>query len=288
MTTTWTVKRLLDWTTAYLMENGIESPHLEAEILLAHALKMKRIALYTSFEKTPSPEELTLFKDMIQRRVKKEPIAYITGVQYFMSLEFKVNSSVLIPRPDTETLVEVGIDLAKKHDCRLAADVGTGSGAIAVSLAKYVSSLNVTGIDLCREAVRLAEENARQLGVSERCSFMHGNLFECLEQGIKFDLVVSNPPYIPTVEVDRLDSDIKMFEPKYALDGGTDGLDYFRKIIAASPSYLQPTGFLALEVGFDQAESVKKILDASGNFEGPRAVKDLNDIERVVYAKIKN
>jgi len=269
----WTIKKLLDWTTDYFKKYAIEWPHLEAEILLAHSLGLKRIDLYVKHEKVLTPEELAKFKGLIQRRSLHEPIAYITGNQPFMSLDFKVNPSVLIPRPETEKLVEVAIDLIKSRDF-IIADIGTGCGCIAITLAKYLPEIKVIGIDSSPEAIAIAKENARKHKVENRCEFVVGNMLEPLKN--KPDLILSNPPYIPTADIEKLDPDVKDFEPHQALDGGADGLDYIRKLIEESPKHADN---LILEFGINQAEAVKEL--AQGKFSEIKILEDTSGKERL-------
>jgi len=276
---TWTIAKLLNWTTDYFKKYDIEWPHLEAEILLAYALNLKRIDLYVKHEKVLSPQELANFKGLIQRRSKHEPVAYITGNQPFMSLDFKVNPSVLIPRPETEKLVEVAIDLIKSRSSasqaeRSIVDIGTGCGCIAISLAKYLPEIKVIGIDSSSEAIEIAKENAKKHNVEDRCGFIVGNMFEPLKN--KPDLIVSNPPYIPTADIEKLDPDVKDFEPRQALDGGTDGLDYIRKLIEQGPKH---AGHLILEFGINQAEAVKEL--AAQKFKNIKIIQDSFGKERL-------
>lgn len=280
---TWTIKKLLDWTTEYFKKYSIEWPHLEAEILLAHTLKLKRIELYIHFERVLIPEELSKFKGFILRRSKHEPIAYITGIQPFMSLDFKVNTSVLIPRPETEKLVEVTIDLVKEFDKSKILDIGTGCGNIAITLAKYIPESTVLGIDSSEEAIEIANENAKVHKVEERCHFMRGDLYP--QDDKKFNLIVSNPPYIPTAQIDTLAKDIKDYEPRTALDGGKDGLDCIRAVIDGPGNKLESKGHIAIEIGINQYAEVAKMIENNGNFEKPKVIKDHSGIERVVIAK---
>jgi release factor glutamine methyltransferase len=277
---TWTIKKLLDWTTEYFKKFDIEWPHLEAEILLAHALKFKRIDLYVHFERALKEEELKYFKRLILRRSKHEPIAYITGIQPFMSLDFKVDPAVLIPRPETEKLVEATIDLAKEFENPKILDIGTGCGNIAISLAKYIPGSAVLGIDSSAGALNIASENAKIHKIEDRCKFAECDLFP--ESGNKFDLIVSNPPYIPTGEIDKLQEEIK-FEPRAALDGGPDGLDHIKKIIDSSSKYLTPKGYLILEFGMGQAN---KILEYSGSLREANIMKDNSGIDRILILKM--
>ncbi|MEE8638637.1 MAG: peptide chain release factor N(5)-glutamine methyltransferase [Candidatus Margulisiibacteriota bacterium] len=283
---TWTIGKILDWTTDYFKKFKIEWPHLEAEILLAHALGLKRIELYTNHERILTDEELSRFKGLIQRRSKHEPVAYITGYQPFMSLDFYVDRSVLIPRPETEKLVEVAIDAVKSpHVLRsapLIADIGTGCGAIAISLAKYLPNIKVIGIDSSPEAIKIAQRNAEHHQVTDRSQFIVGNLFEPLKE--KADIIVSNPPYIRSSEIDKLQTDVKDWEPRQALDGGEDGLDYIKKLIENAPGHLESKGLLLIEIGYDQGEKAKELAENTKKYGEIKIIKDLNGKDRILKA----
>lgn len=285
---TWTISTLLDWTTIYFTNHKIEEPHLEAEILLAHALKIKRIELYMQHERVLKEEELAAFKQLILRRIKREPTAYIIGYKPFMSLDLNVTKDVLIPRPETEKLVEESISLVKLtgKDIVHVADIGTGSGAIGVSVAKYCKSAKVYATDISKAAIGVAESNAEKHGVKERISFYLGDLFSPIPEGIKFDLILSNPPYIKTSEIKDLQPEISKYEPAGALDGGPDGLDYYRKIISQAPNYLADSGYLLLEAGYGQADNIVEMIKNTGSFRETKKVKDLSGIDRVILAKI--
>jgi release factor glutamine methyltransferase len=281
---TWTIKRLIDWTTEYFKKFGIEWPHLEAEILLSHTLKVPRIQLYVQFERILKDDELAEFKKMILRRSSREPLAYITGHQPFMSLDFDINSSVLVPRQETEKLVEVAMERAKQLKSPIIADICCGSGVIAISLAKYVPQAAVHGTDISKEAAELSKVNAKKHGVNDRCVFYQGDLFEPLKElRGKLDLIVSNPPYIPSNDINGLQPEVSRFEPRAALDGGEDGLDLYRKIAAKAPEFLKAEGCLMLEIGIGQAEPVKLMLE---KFKKVRTFKDLSGIERVIMAEV--
>ena len=283
---TWTIQSLLDWATEYFTKHGIELPHLEAEILLANALKLKRIDLYVQHERELKNEELAAFKPLILRRIKKEPIAYIIGHKPFMSLDFKVNPDVLIPRPETEKLVEVVIDIAKKEARPLKIlDLCCGSGAIAISIAKYLDNALISAADISTKAVETALLNAKNLGVEEKVKFYTGNLFEALPKDERYDIIVSNPPYIPSAEIEKLQPEVRLFEPKGALDGGPDGLNFYRAIISGLPGRLEDGGSLVLEIGQGQAGEASELIAGSGIFEAPKVFEDYNGINRVVTAK---
>lgn len=280
---TWTIKKLLDWTTGYFEKHQIDNPHLEAEILLAHALNAERIKLYIDFEKEPDRKALDAFKGFIVRRAKREPAAYITGSKQFMSLNFKVSPDVLIPRPETELLIENAIELIKKIDGKAAMlDIGTGSGAIAVSLAKFTDNAEITATDISEKALEIASANAQTHKVDGRIKFVRADLYP--PENIKFDIIVSNPPYIKTADIKGLQPEIRSFEPVSALDGGADGLDHYRRIIGKAGNYLKEDGVLLLEIGADQAKDVIGIVNDTLKPKSVVVKKDLSGLDRVVIA----
>jgi release factor glutamine methyltransferase len=277
---TWTILKVLNWTKGYLAEKGVENARLEAEWLLSAVLGLDRVGLYVNFEKPLLPAELAAFRGMVSRRAKREPLQYILGSQEFMGLEFRVTPAVLIPRHDTEPLVQEAVNRA--GNVQRVLDIGAGSGCIAVALAKLLPNATVVAVDSSDVALAVARENAGLNGVAVR--FVLGSLFEPFE-GERFDLIVSNPPYIPTADLAALQPEVREFEPKGALDGGADGLDFYRLIIPAAPEYLNPGGWLMVEVGMGQAEAVKGIF-ADAGFAEVFTVKDPGNIERVVGGRI--
>jgi release factor glutamine methyltransferase len=279
---TWTISEILDWATDFFRKQKMEWPHLEAEILLAHTLNVRRIELYINYKKVLEEEELTRFKEMIQRRSRREPLAYITGVQPFMSIDFFVNPSVLIPRPETEKLVEIAIDIIKLSRSRRIVDIGTGNGAIALSLAKYYPNIQVIGIDASPAAIAIAQKNAEHHNLSQRAQFIAGDMFKPLKE--KVDIIVSNPPYIPTKEIQKLDTSVKEWEPREALDGGKDGLKYIRELINTAPNYLPPRGHLLIEIGFDQGPQTKSLAENMGRYKEVKILKDINGNDRLLKA----
>lgn len=283
---TWTIASLLDWTTIYFTNHKIEDPHLEAEVLLAHALGIKRIQIYTMHDRVLKDEELAEFKKLILRRIKREPTAYIIGYRPFMSLDIEVNKDVLIPRPETEILVENAIDIIKGSgkDQVSVLDIGTGSGAIAVSIAKYCPAAHVTATDISQSAVNTAGNNARKHGVADRISFKTGDIFSPVDRSPGFDVIVSNPPYIKSEELGLLQPEISKYEPIRALDGGPDGLAYYRKIISLAHEYLSGEGHLLLESGAGQADDIIEIFGISGIFKSIKRSKDHSGIDRVIIA----
>jgi release factor glutamine methyltransferase len=280
-----TIAEALAQATALLAKHQIEWPHLEAEILLAFALKVKRIQLYIQNERVLSEQEEKLFHDFLNRRTRHEPTAYITGFQPFMSLDFFVDRSVLIPRPETEELVQVVSEEINRRtgDWRPAtvADIGTGSGAIAVSLAKYLPKIRVIGTDSSAAALAIAQKNAEFHKVADRCQFLEGNLLEPLKE--KVDIIVSNPPYVPTAVINTLQPEVKDWEPRGSLDGGIDGLDYVRRLAAAVPGHLKTNGLLLLELNQGQAEKAKSL--AAGCFVSVTTKRDASDKERFLIAE---
>jgi release factor glutamine methyltransferase len=279
---TWTVLKVLDWTKGYLADKGVENARLESEWLLCTALGLDRMGLYINFDKPLTEAELTSFRGMVARRAKREPLQYILGSQEFMGLEFDVLPGVLIPRHDTEVLVTAAIERAGAESRIL--DIGVGSGCIAVALASALPQAEVVGVDPSAAALALARQNAARLGV--RVTLFAGSLFEPFP-GQKFDLIVSNPPYIPTNDLETLQPEVRDFEPIQALDGGADGLAFYQQITQAAPGYLKPGGWLLFEVGINQAEPVQELFTRTEKFADLFTVKDQNLIERVVGGRLR-
>ena len=274
----WTVLKLLRWTADYFAGRGIDSPRLDAELLLAETLGLDRVGLYLNFERPLQAEELAAYREKVRRRAGREPLAYVLGRTEFWSLPFKVTSAVLVPRPDTELLVEEALKRLPAATARLL-DVGTGSGALAIALAHERPGCTVTAIDVSPAALAVATENARANGVAERVAFIEADL-AALPAG-PFDLVVANPPYIPTGDLPALMPEVRDFEPQLALDGGGDGLDACRALARQAGTVLAPGGWLLVEIGIGQAEAVRGLLTAAGLTDIFTA-RDLSGIERVV------
>ncbi len=284
----WTISSLLTWSTEYFTKHHIDNPHLEAEILLSHALKLKRIELYIKHDKELNESELASYKTLILRRAKKEPSAYIIGNKAFMSLDFIVSPAVLIPRPETEHLVEAVIDYSKTVEYPInILDIGTGSGAIAISLANYIKNATVMAIDISNDSLLIAKQNAKKHEVESRITFLQSDLYSNIPSLNKFDVIVSNPPYIPSIEVEKLQEEIIKYEPIKALDGGDDGMALYSKIIPGSIAYLKSKGYLILEIGQGQFLSVNKIIVDTGLFNEAKIIKDYADIERIVIVQKK-
>lgn len=275
------IQKILSQATFELEQAEIETPRLDAEILLAFVLNSSRLKLYTDSEKILSADEVQHFKNLIDKRKKNIPIAYITGRKEFFGLNFFVNENVLIPRPDTEILTQLAIENLGGE--KIFADIGTGSGAIAISICKFVKNSTGYAVDISENALDVAKFNAKKFGVDDRINFFCGYLFAPLA-GKKFNAIISNPPYIPTADLKNLQAEVKT-EPATAFDGGADGLNFYRKIISDAPEFLFAGGFLAVEVGINQAEKVKEIF-AENNFGEVEIFQDLAGIDRTVAGRL--
>lgn len=273
------VKDLLQWATERLKQRGSETPRLDAEILLAHAMKIDRLQLYLAFEDDVDKDGELYYRSMIEERLAYRPVSYLIGNKEFMSLDFIVNENCLIPRPETETLVETVCRLGKAGSRVL--ELGTGSGAIAISFAKYNPDWYVVATDLSMEAILVAQENARLHDVIDRISFLQGDLFIAFSRHSEFDWVVSNPPYIPTRDLADLPAGIRQYEPIVALDGGTDGLSVIRRIIAEAYTVLKPGGQLAMEIGYGQSDEVQNLAYETGKYSDFSIIEDYSGIPRV-------
>lgn len=277
-----TIRETLASATVSLREGGIENPRLDAEVLLAWVLQESRTSLYINMDKIIARPDLDRYGTYIERRLTGEPVAYITGEREFMSLAFYVDRDVLIPRPETEVLVEEALAIKPLR----IVDVGTGSGAIAVSLAYYLPESSVTAIDLSTNALRIAAANAKSNGVGDRITFLPGDLLAPLDRPEffgRFDLITANLPYIPSAEVENLPIDVRQFEPSTALDGGADGLHYYRELGPVAYRLLKNKGILLLEIGYDQYPCVRDLLTGLG-YANIMVIKDLAGLERVAKA----
>lgn len=275
----WTIGSILKWSEQYFGSHGAETPRLDAEVLLSYLLGQKRIFLYVHFDQPLTAEELARYREMVKRRAAGEPVAYICGEKEFMGLTFKVTPAVLVPQPDTETLVEAAIERLRGKKSPRVADICTGSGAIALALAHYLPETSVAATDISTEALSIAKENAESLGLSERVEFREGDLLAPLS-GEPFDAIVSNPPYISSAEIAGLPREVRA-EPIIALDGGADGLDFYRRLVHESAALLKDGGFLAVECGDTQAGAIAEMA-VTGGFGRTEIVHDLSDKERVV------
>jgi release factor glutamine methyltransferase len=282
--TVWTIGRILKWTENFFREKGIESPRLDAEVLLAYLLQKERIYLYVHFDEPLERAELARFHEMVKKRVQRVPVAYILGEKEFMGLTFKVTSDTLVPRPDTEVLVQAAIERLKAlgRPAKFA-DIGTGTGAICLSVLHYTEDTTAATVDISPTARAVAEENAVALGLTERVTFYTGDLLEPLKEQ-KFAAILSNPPYIPDGDVAGLQAEVRLSEPPTALAGGADGLDFYRRLCSEGPELLENGGFMAFEVGVGQAHAVEALAKENELIARTEIIKDLAGIERVVVA----
>ena len=296
MSEDWNSLRLIEWTTSYFEKVGVPNSRLDAELLLAHVLQVKRIGLYTDHEKRIGEKELARFKTLIQRRVKREPLQQILGETEFYGLKFKVTPDVLIPRPETELLVEETVRILDPPSPPLTKrgpggfsvlDIGTGSGCIAITLAKHFSNATIVATDISKEALEIARENAKRHEVS--IEFILADIApwkRFTAEGRTFDLIVSNPPYIPNGEFLNLQPEVRDFEPRKALEGGLDGLAAIQRILTEAPPFLQSGGSLLLEIGEDQGDSLRKLFEDIGStIEFTTIKKDLAGHDRIVIAR---
>ena len=290
---TWTVRRLLEWTAAFFARKRVEPARLSAELLLAHVLKVSRIKLYTDYERPLADKELAVYRELVRHAGEQEPIAYLTGKAHFFNLELEVTRDVLIPRPDTETLVENVLQLARHQsgfESPRVLDLCTGSGCIAAAIAYHLKTAVVTATDVSPAAVAVARRNVERLGLQGRVLVEEGDLFEPLSRVVDaqpFDLIVSNPPYIPTAQIEALDRSVRDYEPIAALDGGLDGLALHRRILTEAPARLAPGGRIYLEIAFDQGAPAEQVAREYEAFDEVRILKDYGGRDRVLAARRK-
>lgn len=278
----WSIASVLRWATEDFARRGNPSPRVDSELLLSHVLGVDRVRLVLDSQRPLTPPELAAFRELIVRRRRGEPVAYIRGEREFYGLRFVVDRRVLVPRPDTEMLVEVALERSRRRALygRLL-DLCTGSGCVALAFAHERRTWRITGVDVSSDALELARENASRLGSVWGLRWLCGDLFAPLSPSERFELVTANPPYIPAGELAGLDRDVRDFEPRLALDGGPDGLALVRRIAEGARSFLAPGGVLALEVGHDQAERAEAVLAAAG-FTDLSRKRDYGGHERVV------
>lgn len=280
----WTVGRVLAWAASDFRSRGFDSARLDAELLLADGLGVDRVRLFLEHERVLSAEELARYRSVIQRRRRGEPVAYILGVREFFGLPIHVDARVLVPRPDTEILVEAALRWTESRDLYgTALDLCTGSGCVALAFASRRRTWQVWASDVSLDALNVARGNAERLGLSN-VAFRQGDLFGALDPQLRFDLITANPPYIPQSEIAGLQVDIRDFEPHLALSGGGDGLALIRPLVAQARSRLVPGGYLAMELGHDQAARVRALLGEAG-FVEIATDKDYGGHERVVSGR---
>ncbi len=280
----WSVGRLLVWTADYLKRKGAESPRLDAEVLLAKVLEWDRVQLYTHFEDEVGEGARAGFKELVRRRVEGSPVAYLVGRKEFYSLSLAVSPAVLIPRPDSEFVVVEFLAATKAIGEPNALDVGTGSGCLALACARHHKGARFLATDLSAEALAVAVENARTLGLSDRVTFRAGDLYEPAADAGPFDAIVSNPPYIPTADLAALEPGVRLFEPHSALDGGYDGLRIVARLVVGAPDLLKVNGHFILEIGTAQEASVRELVAAAPGLELTPTVRDHANHPRVVHA----
>ncbi len=286
----WTVRKTLEWTAAFFTRKGVDAPRLSAELLLAHVLSFPRIKLYTDYERELSDEERGRLRALVIRAGEQEPIAYLTGRAHFFNLEFEVNRDVLIPRPDTETLVENVIQTVRRHmvlDAPRVLDLCTGSGCIAAAIAAGIKNAVVLAIEISPAAAAVARRNIEKLALAGRVSLEEGDLFEPLSRIVDaqpFDLIVANPPYIASGQMAGLDRSVRDYEPAGALDGGPDGLVIHRRILAEGAKRLNAGGRMFLEIAFDQGPLALEVAREYAGWADVRVLKDLNGNDRVLTA----
>lgn len=278
MTKLWTIGALLTWTTQYFTQKGIDTPRLDAEILLAHVLKKERIYLYAHYDEPLNPEELAAFREMVQKRASRLSVAHILGQKAFMGLDFMVSREVLIPRPETEMLVETVLKKAGQDPVTIL-DMGTGSGAIILSLLHYLPKARGTGVDISTKALAVAKKNAENLQLTDRVSWQESDLFQQLPE-TSYDWLVSNPPYLTKKDMQQLQPEVKA-DPALALYGGDDGLAVYRRLAKESLPYVKTGGHCAVEIGAGQETDVRAIFTASA-YDYEETVKDYGGIDRVL------
>jgi len=289
----WTIGRLLEWTTDFLREKGADSPRLDAEVLLAHARGCQRIDLYTAFAEEADEPLRQTFRALVGRRAAGEPVAHLVGHREFFSLEFRVTPDVLIPRPETELLVVRALDLAKQYSADgetreiHVADVGTGSGVLAICCAKLLPDTFVTAIDISPAALEIARHNALSHEVSDRIELVQSDLFENLPAEKRFDLIVSNPPYVTSAEMELLDGDVRRHEPRVALDGGLQGTDVIERLIQQANQRLRPGGWLLMEISPMIAERVEQLASDDSYLQLHDTLTDLSGLARVLQAQLQ-
>jgi len=286
---TWTIQKLLNWVTEYFTGKGVDAPRLSAELLLSHVLGMKRIELYTQFDQPVAKPKLDELRGLVKRAGGHEPVAYLIGKTEFYSLELDISNDCLIPRPETELLVQRAIEfLRTRHGTQFVCDLCTGSGCVAVAIAKNVPEARVIATDISAAALEVAARNVDKHRLVERITLLQGDLFEPLVKPLdveQFDLIVCNPPYVSAAEYEMLDKNVKEYEPKIALFAGDDGLDVYRRIIEKADQFLKPEAVLMLEIGYAQGPAVKELLEQTEAFAEITIEKDVHDNDRIVIAK---
>ncbi len=310
---TWTILKLLNWVTAYFTDKGIDAPRLSAELLLSHVLSLKRIELYTQFDKPVDQEQLHVLHALVKRAGQDEPVAYLTGKTEFYSIELDMTPDCMIPRPETELLVERAIEYLRARaaegagirdaleagrlcdsagtPAQFVCDLCTGSGCIAVAIAKNFPGARIIATDISDAALSVAAANVQKHGLNDRISLLHGDLFDPLVPQLdtsKFDVIVCNPPYVSAPEYEALERNVKDYEPKVALFAGTDGLDVYRRVVEKADLFLKPGGALMLEIGYAQGPAVKELLEKAGAYGQIKIEKDIHNNDRILTAMTRS
>lgn len=286
-TEVWTVRKVLDWTIGHLKQHGCESARLDAEILLAHSRNCQRIQLYTEFDAPMTPEERATMRNLVRRRATLEPVAYLVGFREFFGLDFEVEPGVLIPRPDTETLVMTALEFANEFPTPRILDVCTGTACVPVAIAVNCAAAALTAIELDSHVHGIAQRNIEKHKLTDRITLLQGDLFSPLADDASFDVITANPPYVTDAEMITLQPDVRLHEPELALRGGADGLDIVRRLISDAATWLTDGGALMLEIGEQQGDVVVQLFAASNRYEPAEILKDLGGRSRVVWAKKK-
>ena len=281
MNDTWTIRSVLGWTADYFNRRGVDAPRLTAEVLLAFVLQGTRVQLYVDLDRPLKPKELAAYRALIERRISGEPTQYLTGTREFYGRPFAVDPRVLIPRPETELLVDAALEAIPKDAPYRVLDLCTGSGCVAVTLAAERSNATVFATELSPAACEVARSNAATLKVGDRVRVLEGDLFGPLERGSLFHVVVSNPPYVPSEEIAALAAEVRR-EPRMALDGGRDGLEITRRLADQAPSWLEPGGMLAVEISEGQGPEAQRLLQSAGLVRAGLR-KDLSRLDRLVF-----
>ena len=286
---TWTIQKLLNWVTEYFTGKGVDAPRLSAEILLSHVLGLKRIELYTQFDKPVTKPQLDELHGLVKRAGGHETVAYLTGKTEFYSLELNITSDCMIPRPETELLVQRAIEfLRTRCGMQFVCDLCTGSGCVAVAIAKNFPEARVIATDISAAALDVAARNVAKHQLTERITLLQGDLFEPLVRPLdveQFDLIVCNPPYVSAAEYEALDKNVKDYEPKIALYAGDDGLDIYRRIIEKADQFLKPGAALMLEIGYAQGPAIRTMLEQTGALGEIKTEKDFHDNDRIVTTR---
>lgn len=286
---TWTITKLLNWVTQYLTEKGIDAPRLSAELLLSNVLGLKRIELYTQYNSPVAEPQLSRLRELVKRAGGHEPIAYLVGKTEFYSMEINVTPDCMIPRPETELLVQRAIEfLRTRNGIQKVCDLCTGSGCVAVAIAQNYPNVRIIATDICDAALAVAATNVEKHHLKDKITLLSGDLFDPiipqLDTG-KFDLIVCNPPYVSSGEYEKLDKNVKDYEPQLALLAGEDGMDIYRRIIEKVDSFLKSDAALIMEIGYAQGTAIRELLEQTGIFTEVKIEKDFHNNDRIVTAQ---